>query len=120
MRSFFLLVALVLVARIAPAQSLPTGFTAWRPELRSDTHASSISQSSGLTNFSDYRIEGTLLGALMLGGIGLWIGSEACSNQRQPTGSSTSSCSATPVALVGATVGAGLGYLLGRQISKRS
>jgi len=66
----------------------------------------------------DYRLEGTVAGGLLLGALGFWIGTQACDNQRQPAGSGATSCSAVPVGLVGAALGSGVGYLLGRLTPK--
>ena len=63
----------------------------------------------------DYRIEGTAMGALFLGAVGTWVGTEACRNQPTPIGSGgSSSCHGVTVGLVGAALGGGVGYVLGR------
>ncbi len=63
----------------------------------------------------DYRIEGTAIGALFLGAVGMWVGTEACRNQPTPIGSGgSSSCHGVTVGLVGAALGGGVGYVLGR------
>src|SRR5712691_3251454 len=63
----------------------------------------------------DYRIEGTAIGALFLGAVGTWVGTEACRNRATPIGSGAgSSCHGVTVGLVGAVLGGGVGYVLGR------
>ena len=68
----------------------------------------------------DRRREGTVVGALLLGAIGYWIGHEVCAHQPEPLGTNGRDCGsdALMVGLVGGGVGAGLGYLIGRGIDK--
>ncbi len=69
----------------------------------------------------DYRFEGTVVGALVLGALGGWIGSESCNNQPTPVASGAGSgCAgaALTVGFVGAVIGGGIGYLLGRGTPK--
>jgi len=71
----------------------------------------------------DYRFEGTLVGALVLGVAGAWIGNAACQNQPEPLASGSGpDCGrdALSVGLVGGVIGAGLGYLIGRGFPKHS
>jgi len=70
---------------------------------------------------SDYRFEGTVVGALVLGAFGGWLGSESCNNQPTPVASGAGSgCTGATltVGFVGAVIGGGIGYLLGRGIPK--
>ncbi|SRR6266566_2137487 len=106
----------IVIPVCASAQRLSLEFAAWRPHVVAnssvDHHVARISLQ---TKFPDYRVEGTVLGAVLLGGLGLWMGTDICNNQPQPVGSgSGSSCSALPIALVGVAVGGGVGYVLGR------
>jgi len=69
----------------------------------------------------DYRFEGTVVGALVLGALSGWIGSESCNNQPTPVASGAGSgCAgaALTVGFVGAVIGGGIGYLLGRGTPK--
>ena len=69
----------------------------------------------------DYRFEGTVVGALVLGALGGWIGSESCNNQPTPVASGAGSgCTGATltVGFVGAVIGGGIGYLLGRGMPK--
>ncbi len=69
----------------------------------------------------DYRFEGTVVGALVFGALGGWIGSESCNNQPTPVASGAGSgCAGATltVGFVGAVIGGGIGYLLGRGTPK--
>ncbi len=69
----------------------------------------------------DYRVEGTVIGGLLMGALGAWVGSESCHNQPTPVApSSGTACTGTTltVGFVGAVLGGGLGYLLGRVTPK--
>ncbi len=64
----------------------------------------------------DYRVEGTVFGALFLGALGTWMGTEACKYQMEPLepgAGGSSQCSGLTVGLAGAALGGGLGYVLG-------
>ena len=70
---------------------------------------------------SDYRFEGTVVGALVLGAFGGWLGSESCNNQPTPVASGAGSgCTGATltVGFAGAVLGGGIGYLFGRGIPK--
>jgi len=67
----------------------------------------------------DYRVEGTAVGALFLGALGTWVGTEACRNQPTPlVPGGSSSCSGVTVGVVGAVLGGGVGYVIGRLTPK--
>jgi len=73
------------------------------------------------TKVGDYRFEGTVVGAVVLGALGGWIGSESCNNQPTPVASGAGSgCTGATltVGFVGAVIGGGIGYLLGRGTPK--
>lgn len=97
----------------APLQS-------WSPEIRI---SSDVTAALTASLRRDYRLEGLAVGGLLLGAVGMWIGSEACHNQPEPVGSGSGrSCTgdAAIVGLTGAVVGSVVGYLLGRGWPKRS
>jgi len=74
-----------------------------------------VSVAASRERVGDYRFEGTAIGALFLGALGAWIGTEACRNQPTPIGSGgSSSCSGVTVGLAGVAIGGGIGYVLGR------
>ena len=110
----------VVVPVCASAQRLSLDFPAWRPHVVATSSVDHhVARANLQTKFPDYRLEGTVLGVVLLGGLGLWMGTEVCNNQPQPVGSGGgSSCSALPFALVGVAVGGGVGYVLGRITSK--
>jgi len=72
-------------------------------------------------NVGDHRFERMLIGALLLGGFGAWVGSESCHNQPEPVatnGGSECAGATLTVGFVGAVIGGGIGYLLGRATPK--
>jgi hypothetical protein len=99
------------------AQRLEAPLPSWTPTITASLGTNSPSRGPGSR---DYRFEGTLIGAAILGAVGYWVGHEACTNQPEPAGTGGRDCGsdALLVALVGGAVGAGLGYILGRSISK--
>ena len=122
MRRFLLLALLLVVApcSAALAQRLSVISPVEAPAQLS-SHLAFLTPASlqdSRASAPDYRLEGTVAGGLLLGAFGFWIGTQACRNQRVPTGSGGSSCSAAPVGLVGVALGSGLGYLVGRLTPK--
>src|SRR6266513_2375180 len=73
-----------------------------------------VSVPSRRERVGDYRFEGSAIGALILGGLGTWIGTEACRNQPTPSGTGGNSCSGITVGLGSAVLGGAIGYVLGR------
>ena len=104
--------------RAAPAQRLASPMKSWSPSIDAIAHGTTPVTVQATSR--DYRIEGTIVGGLLFGALGYWVGHEACKNQRQPTGPNGSDCSTNGL-VVGAVVGvvgAGLGYLVGRSVDK--
>jgi hypothetical protein len=69
----------------------------------------------------DYRYEGLMIGGLALGALGAWVGSQlrdACPTEPGVGCDSESVGNAVTLGLVGAAIGGGLGYLVGRLSSK--
>jgi len=118
-------ISLFLVAALLPdglaAQRVERArLQTWSPEIRV---SSNIDRTPAAALRRDYRLEGLAVGGLLLGAVGVWIGSEACHNQPEPIGSGSGrSCTgdAAIVGLTGALVGSGIGYLLGRGWPKRT
>ena len=111
-----LVLALVIsvAAPTASAQRQAAPFTPWAfsvAETAQPQRAPVLEEGS-----RDHRVEGTVIGALLLGALGYWVGHEACTHQRQPTGPNGRDCGSDGlvVGLVGGVVGAGVGYVVGR------
>ena len=90
--------------RLAP---IPSPWTPLPVLLRPPTQATSV---------GDYRAAGTAIGSLLLGALGAYVGYQSCHNQPTPLGSGGASCTKATVTLgvVGAVVGGGVGFLVGR------
>jgi hypothetical protein len=104
----------ILPARAA-AQRLADLPTAWPP-------GSVLDSAPGrplLIKSGDYRLEGTVVGGVLLGAAGLWVGSIACGGAGIPE-APPPSCTGRKLAVgaVGLAVGAGLGYLVGWALPK--
>jgi hypothetical protein len=112
------LVLATAASRGVPAQRLEAPLASWSASLRV-TRSASSAMSRQLPS-RDYRVEGAVVGALLLGAVGYWIGHEACTHQPQPTSPNGRNCSSDGfiVGLVGVGVGGGLGYFVGRSIGK--
>jgi len=96
------------------------GWEPWTPTFRVSTNAPASATASSRR---DYRLEGLVVGGLVLGAVGAWIGAEVCHSGPQPVSAgSGESCTgdALVIGLAGAAVGGGIGYLLGRLTPKRS
>ena len=109
-------VALLLGPGVLSAQHLQQRFPQWSPTIIAQTRAPSLREGAS----ADYRTEGMIVGAAILGGIGYWIGHAACKGQPVPLGPNSRDCTSDGlvVGLVGGALGAGLGYLAGRSIRK--
>jgi hypothetical protein len=106
-----------------PAQQRAAPFIRWDPSVpapqptRSWRTAERRSESLG-----DYRYEGLALGGVALGALGVWVGSQVSAGCAiEPGGGcySNKTGNALALGLVGAAVGGGLGYLVGRFSPKR-
>jgi hypothetical protein len=125
MRSVFILVGLLHLGGgvSLPAQQRAAPFIRWEPSAHSPEFTrswrSAERESDGLR---DYRYEGLALGGVALGALGVWAGSQlsaAC--PLQPGGDCYNNRTENAIALglVGAAVGGGVGYLIGRFSPKR-
>ena len=110
-------------ASLLPAHQRTAPFTRWDPSAtatdstRSWRPAELKSESLG-----DYRYEGLVLGGVPLAALGVWVGSQLSAGcALQPGGEcyTNRTQNAFALGLVGAAVGGGLGYLVGRLTPKR-
>jgi hypothetical protein len=107
------------------AQRYSSTFTPWEPQVHSLPGAPVAQQQDSVSqSLGDYRYEGLAFGGLVFGALGAWLGSRnygscslepggGCSGNRDRLGNGIA------VGLVGAAVGGGLGYLVGRFSPKR-
>ena len=96
------------------AQRLSAAAKSWSPSV-----ALASTNRPALMKSGDYRLEGTIVGGVLLGAAGLWIGAHGCGGPGIPE-APPPSCTSTTLAVgaVGVAVGAGLGYLLGWSLTK--
>jgi hypothetical protein len=108
------------------AQRYTSTFAPWEAEIHSlESTVLAVPQDSLSSSWGDYRYEGLAVGGLVFGALGAWLGSREfvgpcplvpgaeCSGNRDRLGNGIA------VGLVGAAVGGGLGYLVGRFSPKR-
>ena len=119
-----LLLLPLLQARVLGAQQIQRAFERWDerslPAL-TPADAGAPSRKAVEAPRRDYRYEGLLVGGLALGAAGAWIGSQikpACPLEPSNECDGGSLGDAVAVGLVGAAVGGGFGYLIGRLSGK--
>ena len=115
-RTIGFIMALLLGPGVLSAQHLQPRIPQWSPTIIAQTRSPSLREGAS----ADYRTEGMIVGAAILGGIGYWIGHAACEGQPTPLGTNGRDCTSDGlvVGLVGGALGAGLGFLVGRSIRK--
>jgi hypothetical protein len=106
------------------AQQQSATFARWEPRAAGELEwglAPDIGRAAAGGGGRDYRYEGLLVGGLALGALGAWVGSQlrdACPTEAGVECDSDSVGNAVTLGLVGAAIGGGLGYLVGRLSSK--
>jgi hypothetical protein len=106
------------------AQQQPATFARWEASAAGELERGSAPEfrrEAADVGGRDYRYEGLVVGGLGLGAVGAWIGSQlrdACPTEAGVECDSDSLGNAVTLGLVGAAIGGGLGYLVGRLSSK--
>jgi hypothetical protein len=122
-----LLVSGLLAAAFATtggAQQQPARFASWEPRAAGELEWSStpdIGRAAVAAGGRDYRYEGLVVGGLALGAFGAWVGSHltaGCPTEPGVGCVSDKVGNAVTLGLIGAAIGGGLGYLVGRLSSK--
>jgi hypothetical protein len=101
------------------AQQQTAGFIRWEPPAISTTPTQRRGDSEPL---GDYRYEGLAVGGLSLGALGAWVGSQITAGCTLEAGARCETDrvgQAIGLGLIGAAVGGGVGYLVGRLSPKR-
>lgn len=110
-------------AGLLPAQQRTAPFTGWDPSATApDSTRSWRTAERRSESLGDYRYEGLALGGVPLAALGVWVGSQLSAGcALRPGGDcySNRTENAIVLGLVGAAVGGGLGYLVGRFTPKR-
>jgi hypothetical protein len=120
MRSVFIVVGLLQLGGgvSLPAQQPAAPFVRWEPSApASEFTRSGRSGERESDGLGDYRYEGLAIGGVALGALGVWVGSQLRAGcPLQPGGSCYNNTTENAIALglVGAAVGGGVGYLIGR------
>ncbi len=106
-----------------PAQQHTAPFIRWEPSATSTAPTKSWrTPERKSAAIGDYRYEGLAFGGVVLGPLGTWMGSQlsaACPLEPGTPCGSDKVEQAVTLGLVGAVVGGGLGYLVGRFSPKR-
>jgi hypothetical protein len=106
-----------------PAQQHTAPFIRWEPSATAPEPTKSWGTSEGKSAaLGDYRYEGLAFGGVVFGALGVWMGSQisgACALEPGVPCPSNKTEQAVALGLVGAAVGGGLGYLVGRLSPKR-
>ena len=106
------------------AQQQSATFARWEPRAAGELEWSSapdIGRAAAAGGGRDYRYEGLVMGGLAIGVFGAWVGSQltgSCPTEPGVGCTSDRVGNAVTLGLVGAAIGGGLGYLVGRLSSK--
>jgi hypothetical protein len=125
MRPVFILVGLLHLGGgvSLPAQQRAAAFIRWEPSAAGPELTRSWQSAEREPDaLGDYRYEGLAIGGLSLGALGVWVGSQLSAGCAiQPGGGcyTDKTESAIVLGLVGAALGGGVGYLVGRFSPKR-
>lgn len=105
------------------AQEHAAPFVRWEPSVTSPELTESWRSSKGKSpGLGDYRYEGMAIGGIGFGALGVWVGSQisaGCPLEPGVPCQTDKAETAIALGLVGAAVGGGLGYLIGRFSPKR-
>ena len=105
-----------------PAQQRADPFPSWEHATAPEPTRSWRSPERESESLGDYRYEGLALGGVALGALGVWMGSQisaGCPLEPGVPCETDKTETAIALGLVGAAVGGGLGYLVGRFSPKR-
>ena len=117
-RLLALALGLSFAAPNASAQRLVSPMKSWTASIDAVGHPTSTISLQARTR--DYRVEGAIVGGLIFGVLGYWVGYQSCKDQPQPVGPNGNDCNhdALVVGAVLGGVGVGLGYFVGRSIDR--
>jgi hypothetical protein len=108
---------------LLPAQQRAAPFIRWESSATTPEPTRSWRTAEEKSDdLGDYRYEGLALGGVALGALGVWVGSQlsgACPLEPGVPCNSDKTENAIALGLVGAAVGGGIGYLIGRFSPKR-
>jgi hypothetical protein len=104
------------------AQQQSAAFARWEPRVAGELEWGSAPDiAAAAAGGRDYRYEGLVVGGLAIGAFGAWVGSQLtglCPTEPGVGCESDRVGNAVTLGLVGAAIGGGLGYLVGRLSSK--
>ena len=110
--------------RLSARRGAALGGRRWEPRIAGELDsgsASGLGRESVAAGHRDYRYEGLVVGGLAIGAFGAWVGSQisaACPTEPGVECGPDNRGNAIAVGLVGAAIGGGLGYVVGRLSSK--
>ena len=115
-------IALGAAAPVHAQRAVPVHFASWEPATgTSVVFPGPFTADTARVRSGDHRIEGTVIGGVLLGAVGAWLGHEICQGGAQPAaGGGDSSCSGATIGsgLIGAIIGGTIGYFIGKSTPK--
>jgi hypothetical protein len=120
-----LIAVLMMLGVVSPAEAqrlAPDQFVSWAPAAGSAAAfpAPSTADTTRVRS-GDHRVEGAVIGGVLLGALGAVLGHEICQGGAEPAGGGGgSSCTGATIGggLIGAVIGGSIGYFLGKSTPK--
>ncbi len=115
----------IMLGAAVPAQAqrlAPSQFASWQLAAGSSAvFPGPFTADTARVRSGDHRVEGALIGGVLLGALGAWLGHEVCQGGAEPAaGGGGSSCTGATIGsgLIGALIGGAIGYFIGKSTPK--
>jgi hypothetical protein len=120
-----LVTASIALSAVTPARAQRVAavqFVGWEPAVGPGAVlAGSAAADTARVRSGDHRVEGAVIGGVLLGALGALLGNEICQGGAQPAaGGGDSSCNGATIGsgLIGAIIGGTIGYFIGKSTPK--